>query len=361
MSSKLRWAPVFIVVISLMFLASYYSITYSTEEWEEAEIVPAEHLPDIFISTEDEVRLCKYDNVSTKYIVESTYEISDIIGMERFQDNILISNKSGLTLLDHDLRRIDGLNMKTPVDIGIDGDIIYCCSNSSLYSISSDLSIMDSIYLNTTDRGGGKNAHDILIHDGSAYLLDNIIFPIFVFKIDISDPWNMEMELGFEIVDINQHLRAQWLDPASGRWFIHQHLGYMGGTDQNILCYSMENGSLLWTQEVFHDSWRSSKYEHGFMIDAITTSDPGWALLRKDPGLHLARFDSNYDSVVFEREMELGSHLTSYGGPHADILLDGDLLFINTYYHLGVVSIEKEPVLVLSQLFDEHITDVIIR
>ena len=97
------------------------------------------------------------------------------------------------------------------------------------------------------------------------------------------------------------------------------------------------------------------------MIDAITTSDPGWALLRKDPGLHLARFDSNYDSVVFEREMELGSHLTSYGGPHADILLDGDLLFINTYYHLGVVSIEKEPVLVLSQLFDEHITDVIVR
>lgn len=358
MYGKVRWALVAGLIVLIIASASLYYITLQHDK--EVKIVPVEHLPDIIVATENEVWICSHDNVTNEYEIEATYQLNDIISMAKFQDNILMSSNSGLTLLDRELRRIDGLEIPAPLDIGVSGDIIYCCSNSSLYSISPGLSIMDGIYLKTTDWVGGKDAHDILIHNGSAYLLDNVITPIYVFKIDITDPWHMEMELGFEIVTINQHLRAQWLEPSTGRWFIIQHLNYMGGTTQNIICYSATNGSLLWDQEIYHWSWSNSEYDHGFAIEAITPDDPGWAIVSNDKDPYLMKFHSDEDSVNFQKVMDLSSFLTPHSFRWSSITQKGDLLFIHNFNQFLVVNVEAEPVIVLEQRFSERFKDLII-
>lgn len=228
---KAKWISIIAVIVFLILLTSFViCINMDREEEKDIKIVPLEHLPDIILSTDDEIIYYEHDNRTNTYDNTKTFDLPDIIGMEEIGNNIIINHNKGLTLLDHELEIVEEVGLKIPKDIGVYGDVIYCCSNSSLYSISPDLEILDSIYLNTSDWIGGKDAHDIIIHDGSAYLLDNELYPIYVFKINISNPNEIIMDLGFEITGINQHLRSQWIDPENNRWFILQHECHQGGT-----------------------------------------------------------------------------------------------------------------------------------
>ncbi|MCK5774128.1 MAG: hypothetical protein KAH57_10110 [Thermoplasmata archaeon] len=342
----------------ITFSSVYLFVNHREKNQPKIEVFPPEHLPDIILTSGSEIIRFVHDNQTNTYNMTGTYALPNIIGIEGIGDNFIVNHDEGLVLLDQNLSMINEIQMKRPLDIGVSGEFIYACSNNSLYGISSDLQITDSIHLNTSEWAGGKDAHDILIHKGSAYLLDNVIEPIYVFKVNISDPYDLSMDLGFEISWVNQHLRYQWIDPDSGQWFILQHSCSQAGTYQYIRCYSCEDGSLLWVQETFYEFWIYDRPEEGFYINGVTESSSGWMLTSSNDDHHLRSYENGHTHVIIKKELDLRYDLPEHVFPHSGIEQRGNLLFISIYDQLVVVDVEKDPVIVLSQTIKEPIVDV---
>ena len=346
------------IIALITFSSIYLLINHHEKNRPKIEVFPLEHLPDIILASESEIIRFVHNNQTNTYNMTGSYELPNVIGMERIGDNFIVNHDGGLVLLDRNLSMINKIQMKRPLDIGVSGEFIYACSNNSLYGISSDLQITDRIHLNTSEWMGGKDAHDILIHEGSAYLLDNVIEPIYVFKMNISDPYNLSMDLGFEISGVNQHLRSQWIDPDSGQWFILQHSCSQAGTYEYIRCYSCKDGSLLWVKETFYEFWMYDRPEEGFYINAVTESSPGWMLTSSNDDHHLRSYENADTQIKMTKELDLSSDFSGHIFPHGSIEERGNLLFISIYDQLVVVDVERDPVIVLSQTIKEPIVDV---
>lgn len=85
----------------------------------------------------------------------------------------------------------------------------------------------------------GKHIEDIRVHNGTAYLVDDVVFPLFLFRFDVSDPAAPECIDTIPIEEVNQTLQQQWLDPPNDQWGIIQETTYMGGGTQSVYIYDL--------------------------------------------------------------------------------------------------------------------------
>lgn len=101
----------------------------------------------------------------------------------------------------------------------------------------------------------GKHIEDIRVHNGVAYVVDDIVFPLFLFRFDVSDPAAPECIDTIPIEAVNQTLQQQWLDPPTDQWGVIQETTHMGGGNQSVYIYDLE------VQEFTPDT-RSREEEH---------------------------------------------------------------------------------------------------
>lgn len=85
----------------------------------------------------------------------------------------------------------------------------------------------------------GKHMEDIQVHDGIAYIVDDVVFPLFLFRFDVSDPRTPKFVDSVRIEDVNQTLQQQWLHPSENQWGVIQETGYMGGGSQRVYIYDL--------------------------------------------------------------------------------------------------------------------------
>ncbi len=86
-----------------------------------------------------------------------------------------------------------------------------------------------------------KNAHKMMIIDDIAYLLDNTVKPMFVYKIDISDPANLKTVFSISLSDVNCHLFDQCLSSGAKKWFIFSSSRVFSGRYQRV--FTVDNAS----------------------------------------------------------------------------------------------------------------------
>lgn len=79
-----------------------------------------------------------------------------------------------------------------------------------------------------------KNAHDIMLHGDTAYLLDNIEQPVYVFRVDIAHPANPRIVERREWSDTYAHLSAQWLVPDENKWLVAMTVSGMFGEEHRL-------------------------------------------------------------------------------------------------------------------------------
>lgn len=79
-----------------------------------------------------------------------------------------------------------------------------------------------------------KAAHKIGVRDGIIYALDNIVYPIFIFKVNIKNIRSPRISEPVLIMGVNYHLDDHWLD-SNGKWVIRSHYAHMGGSGQEII------------------------------------------------------------------------------------------------------------------------------
>jgi len=79
-----------------------------------------------------------------------------------------------------------------------------------------------------------KNAHHIILHKDTAYLLDNIEQPVYVFRVDIADPARPRIIERREWSDTYAHLAAQWLFPDEEKWIVAMTTSGMFGEEHRL-------------------------------------------------------------------------------------------------------------------------------
>lgn len=136
---------------------------------------------------------------------------------------------------------------RTAITIGAiatNGKNIFVAGEGSLIVYNSDLEELSRVNL---DIGPPvKNAHDILIHEDTVYLLDNIFQPIYFFKINISDINNIKITERHQQHFPYRHLDEQWLNPSLDQWLI------TAGSD--VLIYSISEEKRLFSIMKTYDS-----------------------------------------------------------------------------------------------------------
>lgn len=239
---------------------------------------------------------------------------------------------------------------------------IYVCTEGSLLVLSDDLEQIGSVDL---DIGGyGKDAHDIVFYEDVAYLLDNIVFPIFVLKVDISDPQNPEILKRLTIEGINQHLSNQWLDTVNNHWVITQNEGTQTGWYQSALFFDLAkdshkkvNEQMIYSHNTFVvDDLDEEK--SGFNILSVTDKTPVWAVVSKanSDGYFLAEIKNQ------ERELSLGNEifLTDKESINSAFIKNRNgFIYVVYENELIVVDITKdEPDVVLKQFLTNKSQDI---
>lgn len=195
------------------------------------------------------------------------------------------------------------------VFISSEGDFI------ALKDLNPTFNILGRVGLQTWG-SSKKNAHDIFIHQNIAYLLDNIEYPVFIFKVDISDLRNLQIIDRQEIIDCYIHLDAQWLNTQDSNplWYILHSYSHRGGYGQNI---NIDDGSDALIRGQFHifqngrlnGESKISNYldaRSGTEIIAITKTEPAWAIFQEEnERVYLAKVTGNRTSISLEKYIDL--------------------------------------------------------
>ena len=162
------------------------------------------------------------------------------------------------------------------------------------------------------ERGTTKNAHDMLVHESIAYLLDDMRRPSFVFRVDVSVPASPRVLQRFDMSDVNARLTAQWVDPAKGNWAIVQSQGIQTGDRQFVQLLELGKGTKIRAKTQLYDSTpqRQVQPAHPRWIHGVVAPNASVALTldqsTQPPGLWLSRLGTSEAGVQLEQQHRIG-------------------------------------------------------
>ncbi|MDY7007591.1 MAG: hypothetical protein SWX82_27570 [Cyanobacteriota bacterium] len=264
--------------------------------------------------------------------------------------------------------------------ITVDGETIFIGTEGKLVSLDRDLEILDEIDLKLPGMfgRGKKNTHDILVYGSVAYLLDNVVEPIYILRVDVSNPSHLQIISKFKIFGTNHHLKRQWLNPSLNQWYILQSYATQAGSGENIITFSMNrstgSGDFSDSQIPFPFKLNSMASEYlaisdsnfggsefeGTKLITVTSLPPNWAVIHdRQEQFYLALINTQNNYIVFDRKVHLGELKDCY--LKAEIMPMDKLLFIvlkgsksnNLFTRLLLIDIAQKPSIILNQDLDE--------
>jgi hypothetical protein len=120
--------------------------------------------------------------------------------------------------------------------ITADNDAIYISADGLFICLDEKLN-----EIGKTDLGIAKNAHDMMIHEKNAYLLDNLLIPMYIFKIDITRAAAPIITEKYLMEGVYSHLFAHCLTDDAKGWIIFQSYGHQLGNGYIINYFDNAN------------------------------------------------------------------------------------------------------------------------
>lgn len=198
-------------------------------------------------------------------------------------------------------------------DLASYNNYIYVCVENSLIVLDHNLKEVSNLSLEF--EGVKKNAHDIIIYDDVAYLLDNIMYPIYVLKVDVKEPSELKIIEKVKIDGINQHLSHHWLDLESEKWLIRQEESTRTGDFSSI--YSLE---------MYKKNNKVKEIDYSDIANNIITStpiSPIWALTYSSDdvnSIRLVKINYKQNNLLVESYFDLYENET-YQFENDDVML----------------------------------------
>ncbi|HEY9649107.1 MAG TPA: hypothetical protein V6C95_00480, partial [Coleofasciculaceae cyanobacterium] len=158
--------------------------------------------------------------------------------------------------------------------IATDGNYLWVGAEFSLMLLDQNLEVLDRVSL---DVGWfshyRKNAHNILIYQNTAYVLDNISRPILLFQAKVNSRKKLELVRALEVYGKNIHLDHQWLNPSLNQWVVIASSAGHEGIWQNARIFPMH---------LVNESEKSLEIIGNVEVLARTEKPPFWAVIH-DP------------------------------------------------------------------------------
>jgi hypothetical protein len=158
--------------------------------------------------------------------------------------------------------------------IATDGKYLWVGAEFALMLLDQNLEVLDRVSL---DVGWfshyRKNAHDILIYQNTAYVLDNISRPILLFPAKVNSRKKLELVRALEVYRPNIHLKHQWLNPNLNQWIVIESSGGRDGIWQYARIFPMH---------LVKESEKSLEIIGNVEVLARTAKPPFWAVIH-DP------------------------------------------------------------------------------
>lgn len=327
-------------------------------------------LPNLIVSEGSSIEKYSYEENKKQYERVSSRSLHALSDIVYCGGNIFVTTLNHVLIkMDNNFRPLSSRIFNCIGSMATDGKNIFLSADNSFMVLNTNLATLSQVGL------FNKNAHDIIIYENTAYLLDNIVFPIFVFRIDIQNTEEIKIKERNQIEVVNGHLDAHCLKPELNQWLILSSYGIRSGNGQIIYIFPMLNGDCRAEQTIYHQGWHqrrnndgnSQENEEGIQIKAMTSLSPVWAIILDDK-YYLAEVKSDETMVSFSKTMFLDfsmQYSTSrssseyhiyYQVEPRDIKMihQDDYLFI--YYnseYLIIIDTQGQPRIVFDGMFRE--------
>ncbi|NEQ40885.1 MAG: hypothetical protein F6K40_33575 [Okeania sp. SIO3I5] len=388
-------------------------------------------LPDLIVKSDKLIKF-SYNNQTQKYESQAVANLEETPSLMSFwrlvalSDSIFVGQnidqrlnrrlnqeqtdrpQSKVIKLSASLEKLQVYECTNVAAIATDGNHIFICTDGKLIALNQDLETLDEVNLELLDflwGGEKKNAHDILIYQSIAYLLDNVVSPTYVLRVDISNPNNLQILSTFHISGINHHLRTQWINPDLNQWCILQSYSTQGGSGENIIILPLDvesgsvdigqsqfsgytkishlvdvdldklnfdeldvdefeflcsdpklnKSSILRCQSINQTSFDRSK-KSGFELVAVTSFPPVWGIIYEiSEQIHLAKIETSNNNVNFQKKLYLGE-FKDYDLKVRITSVDRLLFLViepytnqRSFTRLLIIDVAQEPSIILNQ------------
>ena len=349
-----------------------FSISESDIDTTSAVIPPDAFSYDnhnLIVASQNGIVNLAYNSSTQTYEQQAEIILSGVTGIVSIDNYIFAITEDEILNLNNKLEK---LNSKKFTSIGrgaiaTDKKNIFISADNSFIALDKNLKELSRVRLEY-NKWPEKNAHNILIYNNTAYLLDNIVWPLFIFRVNVENPKNIQITEKIEFAGINAHLDRQWLNPELNQWLVLQSYGHSGGIGQNVYIYPMDKGTeRIASQKIFSHLRIEEAKKQGFQINGITPLPPIWAVIQDPPSVwtttqdedgkyYLAQVKSENNKVSFSNLFNL-EKIGSYRGDVASVIVrrKGDYLFIApiTGNLLQIINIKQKPKVIFSDQLTE--------
>ena len=220
-----------------------------------------------------------------------------------------------LIKLNQQMEVVETVEFDSMGALAVGKDRVYISADEALIVLDNDLNELGRVTLEFdfySDTSISKNAHDMIFYkdEEAVYLLDNVVMPVFICKVNVEDPGNPEMTGERLIADTYPHLDDHWLDLENNQWVIVKSYGHRHGNGQELLFYSLDEIEQQINEQVIYENIYEPVGEEmrtqGKKVIDSTSFSPIWALIESEEGMYLSRVvGGEKDEIVFENEVEL--------------------------------------------------------
>lgn len=186
-------------------------------------------------------------------------------------------NGTRLVRLDRDLRVTASAPVRSFGAMAFHDGLLYV-AGANLTVYDGDLRALGDVELPLKEWGGGKVAHDVIVHDGLAYLLDDVVMPLYVLRADVRDPARPLVTERISMTTVGGHLPMHWLDPERGGWVVIQSYGHRGGSGQNAVVLPLEGEEERVTVLLSRSVRFPNETREGLHLAAALRGPPLWAM-----------------------------------------------------------------------------------
>lgn len=294
----------------------------------------------------DTVSRLRVNHSAETLVTDATRQRDDQIArdLEVTDEGVHVVWEDRLQRLDpHSLEALGNRSLVEGRALGHDSaDRLFVASNGSLRSYDAAMDPLEEVDTNVTTYGGNpKTAHDVHIEDSSAWLLDNVAYPMYIFRVDETSAGDLEIRYRTEISGIGQHLAFQWIEPSQDRWMVVQEQGNRCGRSQTLLTVDASDGSMLHERK----SWewgRHSGDTAGTKLLAVSDRSIPWTASFHNGTIQLARIAVDDGNLSVEPELALDDASSPPGIGDAGIARDGNVLVVVVQEILYAFDLEPD-------------------
>lgn len=148
-----------------------------------------------------------------------------------------------------------------------------------------------------------KTAHDVFAVEGEAFLVDDIMRPLWIHRVDVSNLQRPKVTSRQEIKLINGHLGVQWVDLDANLWHVTTVSNHRTGMEVGLYSQPLDKGEAvsrtLWAIQRPGDTpVGDAVWEPQTFLWRVTKTKPFWGLARQGDAMKVVALGTDADPAA---------------------------------------------------------------